>query len=104
MTLENNKGKVAIQGELADEFDIGKGVRQGGALSTILFNIVLERVIRKIEINPGGTIYNRMVQIMAYADDDVLIGRSVQDLQVSFEQLEQEGRKVGLRVNTKKTR
>ena len=49
---------------------------------------MLERVSRKIEINPGGTIYNRMIQVMAYADDVVLIGRSVQDLRVSVEHLE----------------
>ena len=52
-------GKVTIQGEISDLFDIQRGVRQGDALSTILFNIVLERSVRKMAINPGGTIYNR---------------------------------------------
>lgn len=104
MTLTKNKGKVTIQGEMTDEFEIGRGVRQGDALSTILFNIVLERVVRNISINPGGTIFNRMVQIMAYADDVVLISRSIQEMKTSFIQLEEESTKMGLRVNETKTK
>ena len=79
-------------------------MRQGDALSTVLFNIVLERAVRRIEINPGGTIYNRVSQVVAYADDLVLISRSVQELQEHFLQLEQEAKKVGLSVNTLKTK
>jgi hypothetical protein len=52
-------------------------LRQGDALSTILFNIVLEKVIRSIEINPNGTIFNRTRQYLAYADDVVILGRAV---------------------------
>lgn len=104
MTFLNNRGRVAIQGETLGEFNINKGLRQGDALSTVLFNIVLERAVRKIEINPGGTIYNRGSQVLAYADDLVLISRSVQELQEHFLQLEQEAKKVGLSVNTVKTK
>ena len=60
--------------------------------------MLLERVISKVDINPGGTIYNRMVQILAYADDLVVISRSVQ----GYLQLEQESNKVALRVNGEK--
>ena len=45
-----------------------------------------------------------MTQILAYADDIVIIRRSVQELQASFSQLEYEGTKVGLKVNTMKTK
>jgi hypothetical protein len=33
--------------------------------------------MRNIEFNPRGTILNRTGQFMAYADDVVVIGRSV---------------------------
>jgi hypothetical protein len=33
--------------------------------------------MRNIEINPGGTIFNRTRQYMAYADDIAVIGRSM---------------------------
>ena len=104
MTLDNNKGKVAIQGEIAEEFEIKKGVKQGDSLSTILFNMVLEVVMRKVDINPGGTIYNRMAQIVAYADDIVIISRSLLDMKNCFNQIEEEGRKVGLEINERKTK
>ena len=54
----------------ATTFSTGVDVKQGDSLSTILFNnMVLEVVMRKVDINPGGTIYNRMAQIIACADD-----------------------------------
>ena len=38
---------------------IKRGLRQGNALSTALFNIVLEKVIGYVEINMNGTIFKR---------------------------------------------
>jgi len=49
---------VKIQGQLTEVFGIQRGLTQGDALSTTLFNIVME-VIRNIETNPNGTIFNR---------------------------------------------
>ena len=40
MTHSNSTGKVNVQGETAEEFDINIGMKQGGFLSTILFNIM----------------------------------------------------------------
>jgi hypothetical protein len=51
---------VKIQGQLNKVYGIERGLRQGDALSAILFNIVLEKVIRNIETNLNGTIFNRM--------------------------------------------
>lgn len=31
----------------------------------MLFNLVLEKAVRKMKINPNGTILDRMVEIMA---------------------------------------
>ena len=104
MTLSARKGKIAMLGELANCFSIKRGVKQGDALSTILFNVVLERAIRGMEINPGGTIYNRTSQILAYADDVVIISRSGQELRHMFMQLESESKKVGLKINESKTK
>jgi hypothetical protein len=37
-----------------------------------LLNIVLEKSIRNIKINPNGTIFNRTRQYLVYADDVVI--------------------------------
>jgi hypothetical protein len=61
MTLQKMKGKVKVQGELSEEFVINRGLRQD-VLSADMFILILEKVVRKIEVNKGGMIFNRTVQ------------------------------------------
>jgi hypothetical protein len=42
-TLQDSSRKVKIQGQLTKMFGIERGFRQGDALSTTLFTIVLEK-------------------------------------------------------------
>jgi hypothetical protein len=72
MTLRKMLNKVHISGK--HSFYTTCGLRKGDALSTLLFNIVLEKVICNIELNPGGSIFTRIRQYMAYADDMAVIG------------------------------
>jgi hypothetical protein len=58
-------GKVKVHSNLTEEFVINRGLRQGDALSTLLFNLILEKAIRNIEINQGGSIYNRTLKYLA---------------------------------------
>ena len=46
-----------------------------------MFNIVLETAIRSSEVDTRGTIFDRCSQIMAYADDMVIMGRRLQDVE-----------------------
>lgn len=41
----------------------------------MFFNIGLEKVMRNIEINPLGTIFNRTWQFVSYAYDVAIISR-----------------------------
>jgi hypothetical protein len=75
MTLMNTNSKVKIEGKLSSSFETMIGLRQGDSLSTLLFNLCMEKIIRNIRINPGGTIFNRTRQCLAYADDVVILGR-----------------------------
>jgi hypothetical protein len=43
MTLEGSKCRVKVQGSLSQYFTIRNGLRQGDPLTTVLFNIVLEK-------------------------------------------------------------
>jgi len=67
--------------------------------STQLFNVVLEKVMGHIQINKGGSIYTRTLQILAYADDINLIGRSTGQLKDAAVQMEGAANEVGLRIN-----
>jgi len=56
------------------------GLRQGDALSCMFFNLALEKVIRDSEIETEGTTYNKSTQILAYTNDIVTVGRSIEVL------------------------
>lgn len=54
---------------MKDEIDIKRGVRQGDGLSSVMFNISIEAIIR--ECGFEGSIIEKSVQVQAYADDMV---------------------------------
>ena len=71
-------------------------------LSALLFNLALEKVVRQLPINPGGTILNRQVKVVAYADDVAIIARNKRALEENFALLEEKARDLGLEANRSK--
>jgi hypothetical protein len=104
ITLSRTYNKVKIQNKLSGNFRTDCGIRQGDCLSTLLFNICLEKVMRNIEINPVGTIFKSSRQFMAYADDVAVIGRSLGVLNEVLMQLQTAAVSSGLINNTTKTK
>jgi hypothetical protein len=49
-------------------------MRDQSGLACLLLNLALEKVIRETSLDMRGTILHKSIQILAYADDDV-IGR-----------------------------
>ena len=103
-TLNGVKCCVKLQGELSPPFETREGLRQGDALSTLLFNITLEGIVRRAGVDNRGTIYNKSTQILAYADDVDIIGRNVRCVKEVYLALERAANNVGLRVNEAKTK
>lgn len=89
---------------MTEEFATHKGLWQGDALSCLLFNLALEKVIRESEIDTRGTIFNKSIQLLAYADDIDIIGRSERVVREAFSKLEIAAKKMGLTVNEGKTK
>ena len=74
-------------------------------LLTLLYWVLgLEKVMRHIQINKGGSVYMRTLQILAYADDVNLTGRSTGQLNDAVVQMEEGANKAGLRINEEKTK
>jgi hypothetical protein len=69
-------------------------------VSTLLFNLALEMATRATTTR-GGTVFNRLTQCIAYEDEDMKIGRSVNGLKQTFIEFTKEARKLGLAVNIK---
>jgi hypothetical protein len=88
MTMGNSMVRVKIQGILSQPFTIQNGLRQADPLSTTLFNLALEYAARKITVNPGGNVYNRLYQYLAYADDLCMTARRPTSLSTAFEEFE----------------
>jgi sorting nexin-29 len=102
MTLTNINSKVKIQGKLSPSFETVVGLRQGDSLSTLLFNLCMEKIIKNIRINPGGTIFNRTRQYLAYADDVVNLGRSEGYIKETLEEMIAITQQIGLQMTTTK--
>jgi hypothetical protein len=79
-----------------------QGLRQGDVLSTLFFNVVLEVIVRRANLQATGTIYNNETQLLAYADDIDIVGRSQSAVRDAYLALEREAVKEGLKINKQK--
>jgi hypothetical protein len=53
-----------------------------------LFNIALEKVIRQADLQVTGNIFYKPVQILGYADDLIIVSRSLPAIKEAFLALE----------------
>ena len=103
-TLDRVMCHVRVAGELADPFRSQQGLRQGDGLSNALFNIGLEGVVRRAGIDTEGTICNKSVQLLAYADDIDIIARDQEEVKRTYTDLKKQAKQIGLAMNTTKTK
>lgn len=104
ITLTETENRVKINHKLSEKFEVKEGVRQGDPLSSVLFNLALEGIIRKANINRMGLIYRKTHQCLAYADDLVIIARSRKQLKDVTRRLETNAARIGLYFNEQKTK
>lgn len=103
---EKSEAAVRQDRELTEWFKTTVGVRQGCTLSPDLFNLVLEAVMRlALEREEAGLeLCGRLVNNLRFADDINLMSDTTDGLQRITDQVSKQGERLGLVINTSKTK
>jgi hypothetical protein len=96
--------KIKVGNILSQGISVSTDLRQGDALSSILFNIALEKVIRESHIEENGVrLGGCKIGVLAYADDIVLLTENKENLREQAGKLLDTAKRIGLEINTEKT-
>jgi len=95
------KGKIA--NKTSQPVRVTTGLRQGDALSPVLFNLVLEKIVREMNVSEGIELGQIKIGLLAYADDIALLGDDIEMIKSLGKKLIKAAEKVGLTVNDDKT-
>jgi len=104
MSLTETYSRVQVGKNVSERFPIRNGLKQGNALSPMLFNFALEYAIRRVQVTQDGLTLNGTHQLLAYADDVNVLGGSIHTLKENAEALVAAAREIGLEVNADKTK
>jgi hypothetical protein len=65
----------------------------------MFFNTASEKVVRDWRIETEAIMYNKTIQMLAYADDIVLVGRTIDVLKEEIINLSKAVKETGLAIN-----
>ena len=85
-----------------DWFQVGKGVHQGCLLSSCLFNLYAEYIMRNAgleEAQAGIKITGRNIKNLRYADNTTLMAESEEELKSLLMKVKEENENIGLKLN-----
>ena len=102
-SYKNSTTRFSFDGRLSDIVRPTCGVKQGDHLSLILFNLVMDRMIRglspDIGVNVGGNKFNGLL----FADDLLLFASTPKGLQLSLDHVHSYLKNCGLLINNNKS-
>jgi len=103
MCLNETYTGVRVGKHLSEVFPITNGLKQGVALSPLLFNFALEYANRKVQAHQDGLKLNGTHQLLVFADDVNILGGSVHIIKENAETLMVSSKEIELEVNADKT-
>ncbi len=97
--------RVKWVNSLSTTLHVLSGVRQGGVLSGLLFNLYVNDILTTLrEKDLGCHLGNMFVGAIMYADDLILLSASVVDLQAMLNNCDKVGNELGLTFNPSKSK
>ena len=115
--MSETHSRVLVGKNVSDVFPIRNDLKQGDALSPLLFNFALEYAIRRVQVNQDGLKLNCTHQLLAYAGDVhtsfwlmpvmliyCILGESVHTVKKNAETLVAATKEIGPEVNAHKTK
>jgi hypothetical protein len=103
MCLNETYSKVRICKYLSDTFDIQNGLKQGDALSPLLFNFASEYDIRNVRKSQVALTLNWTNLLLVYADVMNLFGDNINPMKKNTDSLTDASKEVGIEINEKKS-
>lgn len=99
MYMEETKYQVRVDSILFEAFTVETGLKQGDALSPLLFNLAIEKVVRTMQNAGSGVAFNEhRVQILGFANDLNILSESLEDTLDQTMALENAAAKIGLHI------
>lgn len=103
---DDAKCLVLHEGLKSNHISVKTGVRQGCILSPLLFNLVLDAIMRQSISTNNGIHLGLQTRLndLDYADDICLLSQSYSELQQKINNISLNAAKVGLKINIRKTK
>lgn len=99
---KNSTTQIEYGGWVSDPINPTCGVKQGDPMSPVLFNLIIDEMIKYQDNDIGVCIGNMQVNIMAFADDLILIASTQRGLQHLIDQTTKYLYNTGLEMNASK--
>ena len=102
----DSSSQVRVRNELSEEFAIKTGVRQGDVVSPLLFNIVINAIMRQVFQNKRGVQYskNGFVTDLMFADDSAIFTSTDEEATNTLSDIARIAQGYGLKINSDKTK
>ena len=96
--------RVQVRKHISDMLPIKNGLKQQDALSLLLFNFALGYATRRVQVNQDSLKLHGTHQLLVYADDINVLGRSTHTIKKITIALVAASKEIGLEVNADKTK